>query len=337
LIPTRAMVLAAGLGTRMQPLTLLRPKPALPVLNRPLLAHVLEHLASHGVDHAVINTHALPEVLEPAALRWAPAGMTIVFSREREILGTAGGLGRAAEHFRGGPFYLVNSDSLTDADLTKAADAHAAARRQATMVVREHDPSAGYRPVEVARDDGPAPRLAAIGGRRWGDAGEPRTFIGIHVIEPGVLSSIPAGRPSDINAEVYPLLLDKDPGSVGAWLHAGWWFEAGTPARYLELNLEMLRRSGRNSVFAPGFFVDEEARVQGSVVGEGSRLEAGSMVDGSVLWENVTVGERTSVRGCVVSDGVSLPPGGSWRDAILMPDGEGGVAAHSLGREGSAG
>jgi NDP-sugar pyrophosphorylase family protein len=328
--PTRAMVLAAGLGTRMQPLTRLRPKPALPVLNRPLLAHVLDHLASHGVTRAVVNTHSLPEILEQAVTRWTPDGMEISFSREKEILGTAGGLGKAAEHFRQGPFYLVNSDSLSDVDLGLAAEAHRVSRRKATLVVRPHDPAEGYRPVEVDSQAGAAPRVTGIAGRRWGRPGEPRTFTGVHVIEPEVLESIPAGRPSDINAEVYPALLEADPESVGAWLHPGWWFEAGSPSRYLQLNMEMLQRSGRRSVFGPGFFVDEDARVDRAVVGEGSHLLAGAAVSGSVLWENVTVGERTTVHGCVITDGLFLPPGGEWRNAILMPDENGGVAAHPL-------
>jgi NDP-sugar pyrophosphorylase family protein len=323
------MVLAAGLGTRMQPLTRLRPKPALPVLNRPLLAHVLEHLASHGVKRAVVNTHSLPDIVEQAVTRWTPGGMDISFSREKEILGTAGGLGKAAPHFREEPFYLVNSDSLSDVDLSQAAAAHRAGRRKATLVVRRHDPDAGYRPVEVAREEGAAPRVTGIAGRRWGGPGEPRTFIGVHVIDPEVLGAIPRGRPSDINAEVYPSLLDADQEAVGAWLHPGWWFEAGSPSRYLELNREMLQRSGRRNVFGPGFFVDEDARVDGSVVGEGCRLLGGAAVNGSVLWENVTVGERTTVNDCVITDGVSLPAGGRWSQAILMP-GDGGVAAHPL-------
>lgn len=327
--PTRAMVLAAGLGTRMRPLTRLRPKPALPVLNRPLIAHVLAHLASHGVTRAVINTHSLPQILEQAAARWAPDGMEISFSHEMEILGTAGGLGQAARHFRDATFYLMNSDSVSDVDLAQAAEAHRASGRRATLVVRPHDAAEGYRPVEVAREPGPAPRLASIAGGRWGH-GEPRTFTGVHVIEPAVLDSIPAGRASDINAEVYPGLLDADRESVGAWLHTGWWFEAGSPARYLRLNMEMLRRSGRRSVFGPGFFVDEEARVDCAVVGEGSRLLGGAVVSGSVLWENVTVGERTTVRDCVITEGVSIPAGGEWHDAILMPDEGGGIAAHPL-------
>ena len=123
--PARAMVLAAGLGIRMRPLTALAPKPVLPVLDRPLIAHVLEHLVAHGVSFAIINSHHMPERIEEAVMSSKPASLEVGFSRESAILGTAGGLKKAAKHFEGAPFYLVNSDSLTDADLTSAAAAHA--------------------------------------------------------------------------------------------------------------------------------------------------------------------------------------------------------------------
>jgi NDP-sugar pyrophosphorylase family protein len=327
--PSRAMVLAAGLGTRMRPLTDLRPKPALPVLNRPLIHHVLEHLARHGVRFAVVNSHSHAEALEQAVSRWIPEGMEVAFSREKEILGTAGGLQKAARHFRRGTFYLVNSDSLTDVDLSEAAAAHAAAGRMATLVVKPHIAAEGYRPLEVAGGGIPVPRVTALAGRRWGAGGEERTFTGIHLIEPAVLDAIPPGRATDINAEVYPGLLEKDRESVGAWMHQGWWFEAGTPERYLELNLTALDRQGRNSVFGPGFFLDEEAQVSRSVIGEGCTLAAGARVSESVLWDNVTVGQGVMLHRCVVTDGVMLPMGGSWERRILMR-GEEGVTDHPL-------
>ncbi len=323
------MVLAAGLGTRMRPLTTRRPKPALPALNRPLVAHVLEHLAGHGVTFAVVNLHSLPDVMEEAVSRWQPPDMQIVFSREKEILGTAGGLRKAARHFKGEPLFLVNSDSLSDADLGKAARDHAEAGRLATMVVRPHHPAEGYRPLEVARAGGPVPRVTGLAGKRWGQ-GEPRTFSGVHVLDPRVLEAIPSGRPVDIVSEVYLEMLGKDRDAVGAWLHEGWWFEAGNPWRYRELNMAMLARSQRGSVFGPGFFLDEEARVERSVVGAGCRLMGGAVVSDSVLWENVAVGENVSLTRCVVTDGVSLAMGSSWADSLLMDDGEGGVDAHPM-------
>ncbi len=335
--PKRAMVLAAGLGARMRPLTQLKPKPTLPVLNKPLVAHALEHLASYGVELAVVNSHHLPIELERQVERWVPEGLELKFSREDALLGTAGGLKRAAGHFGGERVFLVNSDSMTDADLGAAVEAHDRSGRAATMIVIPHDPASGYRPVRVADEGAPTGRLAAIAGRTWGTATGTstveRTFTGVHVLEPRVLEAIPANGPCDINADVYPGLLDEDPGCVGAWLHEGWWFEAGTPARYLELNLTLLARSGRDAVVGPGFFIDEEARVQRSVLGAGTKLMRGAVVDECVLWDGVTVGEWTTLRRCIVTDGVSLPSYGSWQDAILM-GGEGAApSVHPLRAE----
>lgn len=334
--PTQAMVLAAGLGVRMRPLTSERPKPALPVLNRPLIAFVLEHLAAHGVTLAVVNSHHLPEILEREAGRWAPPGMRVRFSRECTILGTAGGLKKAQGQLEPGPLYLYNSDSLTEADLTAAAAAHAASGRLATMVVRPHDPTAGYKPVGVASGS-PTGRVASIAGRRWdGEPSEPRTFIGVHVLEPAVLEAIPEGRACDINSEIYPMLLDRDRGSVGAWRDEGWWFEAGVPARYLDLNLELLERSGQRVSLGRGSAWDGTARVERSCLGAGCRLEAGCVVEECVLWDDVTVGAGTSLRRCVVTSGAVLPPARSYGERIIVGRGSAAPEILPLATDGAA-
>jgi NDP-sugar pyrophosphorylase family protein len=255
----------------------------------------------------------------------------VEFSRERAILGTAGGLKKAAKHFQGEPFYLVNSDSLTDADLTSAAAAHAESGRAATLIVRRHDPAGGYRPVGVAASGGAGARLIGIAGRRWGrDDAMQRTFTGIHVLEPSVLEAIPPATACDINADIYPWLLDENPESVGTWLHEGWWSEAGSPARYLELNLETLDRSGRDAVVGPLYRIDPEARVSRSVIGSGVRLAPGAVVEDCVLWDDVTVGEGISLARCIVTHGVEvpmLPPA----ETILMHDEDGELIMRALG------
>lgn len=325
------MVLAAGLGTRMRPLSSLAPKPALPVINRPLISHCLDHLASHGVRLAVINTHHQPEQLEEAVGRHLSDLLEVKFSRESTILGTAGGLRKAAKQFRDGTFLLVNSDSLTDANLTEAAAAHAASGRAATMVVLPHEPGSGYRPVGVVEGGGcSTARVASLAGKRWGREDLVlRTFTGVHVLEPRVLDAIPPGTECDIIADVYPWLLDEDPESVGAWLHEGWWFEAGVPARYLELNLEMLSRSGRGAVVGPRFFIDEEAQVSRSVIGARARLARGCQVDECVLWDDVTVGEGVSLRRCIVANGVEVPLM-SLAETIVMQDAGGALRMERL-------
>jgi NDP-sugar pyrophosphorylase family protein len=332
--PTRAMVLSAGLGIRMRPLTTHFPKPALPVMNRPLVAHVLHHLAAHGVTAAVINVHAMPDKLEEAVMRAAPSEIEVTFSRESTILGTAGGLKKAARHFGSGTFYLVNSDSLSDADLTAAAAAHAASGRAATMIVRSHDPADGYRPVHVASQDaggGPIARLTGIGGRSWGARpGSPRTFTGVHILEPRVLDAIPAGRACDINADVYPSLLDEDEDSAGTWMHDGWWFEAGSPARYLDLNLEMIAQTGRTAVVGPGFFIDEEADVRRCAIGAGVRLERAVELNDCVVWDAVTIKEGAKLRRCIVTGGTIVEASSHWENSILMSDADGAFNAHPL-------
>ncbi len=311
------MILAAGLGTRMAPLTKLRPKPSLPVTNRPMIGHLLEHLYSQGVTFAVINTHALADQMERAARSAAPAGMELVFSHEPEILGTAGGLRKAAEHFGAEPLYLVNADSLTDVDLAAAWAAHADSARLATMIVTTHQPGSGYRPIAVAGAE-PTGRVCRLAGRKWGDLeGWPRTFTGVHILEPSILSSIPEG-PCDINADVYPRLLDEDQEAVGAWLHSGWWFEAGSPARYLELNMQILERSGSRTLAAPGSRVDPDAQVARSIIGAGARIERGSQVVDCVVWDGAVVGEEVSLRRCIVSGRTPAPCGTAWVDTIFL-------------------
>lgn len=302
------MVLAAGLGTRMRPLTLHMPKPALPVLNKPLIGHLLEFLSKQGVTMAVINTHHLSDQLEEAVDATRPPALTVHFSHEPGILGTAGGLRKAAKHFVGEPLYLVNSDSLTDADLTAATAAHEESGRKATMIVKPHDPATEYRPLGVAIDETPTARVIAIAGKRWGreDVAH-RTFTGIHVLSPAVLDAIPPGTACDINSDIYPWLLDEDKESVGAFMHDGFWFEAGTPARYLDLNLVMLERSGRDAVAGPRFQIDPEAALARSVVGAGVRLARGSVVEECVLGDDVTVGEGVTLKRCIVTSGVEVP------------------------------
>lgn len=311
----------------MAPLTELVPKPALPVLNEPMIGHVLRHLAAHGVTFAVINCHHMPDLLEEAAARCAPEPMEVRFSREPSLLGTAGGLRKVARHFEDETFFLVNSDSLSDIDLSAAAEAHAASGRTATMIMRAHAHDSVYTPVMVAPDG----RVTGIAGRRWGlEAGTALTFTGIHVLEPSVLDAIPPRRASDINADIYPRLLDNDAKAVGTWLHEGWWFEAGSPARYLELNLELIKRGNRTAVVGPAFFVDEDARLDRSVLGAGARVEREARVCNSVLWRNVTVRQGASLRRCLVTDDVDLPVGGEWHDRIIMSQEDGGFLDQPL-------
>ena len=154
-VPRQAMLLAAGLGERMRPLSSGRAKPSLPLMNRPLLLHALDHLARAGVRKVVVNLHHAPETVE-AILSSArlPAALSVAISREPQILGTSGGIRAALQHFDAGePILVMNADSLSDADLGALAAAHEAAREArrapATLAVRGRRPGESYSPVHL--------------------------------------------------------------------------------------------------------------------------------------------------------------------------------------------
>jgi len=329
--PTHAMVLAAGLGTRMAPLSKLRPKPALPVLNRPLIAHTLERLAAAGVTHVVINTHHLPDRLKEAVEGWIPEGLDVAWSHEPKILGTAGGLRKAARHFPDAPIYMVNSDCISDIDFAATAAAHVVSGRLATMVVVPHEEGSPYRPVLTGamHRDGTA-RVTGIAKRRWGSGtAMPRTFTGVHVLSPEVIDAIPAGVACDINADIYPKLIDKNADAVGSWLHPGYWLEAGTPAAYLDMNLQMLARDGRSAIVGPGFFIDEDASVERAVLGARAKLERDVVVKESVVWGGFTAGPGVVLSRCVVVEDLELPEG-TFERCILMKSEDGTLTTEAL-------
>ncbi|HEY6001130.1 MAG TPA: NDP-sugar synthase, partial [bacterium] len=240
----RAMVLAAGFGTRLRPLTNTTPKPLLPVANRPLLEYTFALLAGAGVREAIVNAHHLADELERGLRALDPSGLALHVSRERAILGTAGGLKRAESFLAGGTFLLLNGDFLVDVDLRRVLDFHVEMQATATMVlvpdadagVLGVDPDGVIRRFIAPRPaDEPADRLSC-------------GFTGIHVLEPEVFRLIPPNRPWEINRQAYPDLLKRG-GRVCGFVHRGYWREAGSPAGYLAANREVL--AGRAGALAP--------------------------------------------------------------------------------------
>src|SRR6267378_2057842 len=163
----KAMVLAAGMGERMWPLTEERAKPSLPVINRPMIAHTLEHLARHGVDEAMINLHYHPESIRGLVGDGKRYGVKVHYSEEPVILGTAGGLKKAETFLKGsGSFFMINSDSVGDCDLGAALKKHRESAALATMVLIPPDPKSAYSTVEMDQRE----RIVRIAGN---PAGEP--------------------------------------------------------------------------------------------------------------------------------------------------------------------
>ena len=204
----KAMILAAGRGTRMWPLSLLRAKPALPVLNRPLLHHTLELLKRHGVRDVLVNLHHLPATVTEAL---APvAGLKVTYSRERQLLGTGGGPRKVAEAFGDAPFFLVNGDMVCDVDLSLLLARHREAGALATMALLPNPDPRYYGPVVTD----PRGNVVSLPGTSKKRRGRVSLFAGIHVVEPRLLHVLRPG-PSDIVRDLYAPLIEAGATSSG--------------------------------------------------------------------------------------------------------------------------
>jgi len=330
-VPRRAVVLAAGLGTRLRPLSLELPKPAWPLFEVPLAAHVLRGLARAGVEEAVVNLHHLPERLRAALEPWVPAGLRLSWSPEEPILGTGGALLPWRRFLAEGAFFLANGDTFQELDLAAMAAWHRETGAVATLALRGAAPGTSS-PLEVDADG----RIVRFLGARAPGAGpgSPCDFTGVHVLAPDILSRLPE-RPHCINADVHQGLVAAGVPLYGFLSPRGaFWSDLGTPDSYLGAHRELLLRGavptgspgrvfaasgdapGGGRVEAPSYLGPGAAVGPGcvagpfAVLGAEARLEGGAEVADAVLWAGARV-VGGAVRGAVVGAGGTRLPGRS--------------------------
>jgi NDP-sugar pyrophosphorylase family protein len=311
----KAMVLAAGLGLRMRPLTLLRAKPALPVLDRPLLQFTLERLAKAGVRDVVVNLHHLPESVVEAIEPGRRHGLRIRYSREREILGTGGGPRAVREFFGQKPFLLVNGDVFFDFDLRALVARHRASGALATLALRLQPDARAYSSVVTDRRG----RILSIAGRPRPARGTVSMFASVHVLDPRLLERLPPG-PSDSVRDLYLPLLAEGAFIAGVRC-AGAWYDFGRPSLYRDAQLRMLRGRGQ-VLIGSGARIAVAAAVRRSVLGARSRVASGARVERSVLWPEAVVEHGARVAGSIVTTGGVVRTGERAENVIVLPLGE---------------
>ena len=289
---TQVMMLAAGLGTRLWPLTADRGKPAVPFLGRPLIRGMLDWLVGHGFDRVVVNTHHRPSSIR-AALADAPAGVDLRFSHEETILGTAGALAQARDAGLLAPdrtTLVVNAKLVTGIDLRAAGAAHRRSGASVTMVLRPNRARGAFTTVRVRGD-----QILGFGPPRVPEGPEPLLFTGIHLLEPEVLARA-EDRFSDTVRDLYPPEIAA--GRVRAVIDEAPWHELSTRRRYLELQLDA----------APG-------RV---VLGPGATIDPGADAEDVVLWAGARIAAGARVRRAVLGDDVVLGPGVRCQDVVVV-------------------
>lgn len=286
----RAMILAAGLGTRLRPLTGLRAKPALPVLGRPVVGWLLEFLAQHGVEEVAINLHHRPRSVEDAVARFTPPGLSVVFSREDHPLGTGGGIAAMRDFLSASdPAVVLAGDTLLDCDLGGLASAHRASGADATLLLLPSSPDTTDFNTVGIDERGRIRRIAD----RFDLGGETASgvFVGLRLISPRVFDHLPETAPGaafeDLTDWLMPLAA-SGAADIRGHLAEGSpfpWRPVGTPEEYLTANLSPPSVSyfDGNDPAAPGTLLSGDAR--DVVLGPGAEVSAGARLARCVVWE----------------------------------------------------
>lgn len=306
---THALLLTAGLGTRLRPLTQVRAKPAMPVAGIPMVRRSLAWLRAAGVSEVVLNLHHRPESIAAVVGDGSDLGVRARYSWEQPVvLGSAGGPRQALDIIGADTFLIVNGDTLTDLPLPSLLEAHASGGALVTMAVIPNTQPQHYSGLRVASDG------AVVGVVPRGSSEASFHFIGVQVTHRDAFAGAPAGRPSNSVGEVYSALIASRPGSVRAHRCEARFWDIGTATDYWTTSWE----------FAAADADAPQPRV---------RLGSGARVVESILWNDVTVGADCHVERCIVTDDVHLEPGTSWSNMILMRDSAGGVVATPFSTE----
>lgn len=291
-----ALVLAAGLGTRLQPLSDVRAKPALPVAGRPLISRILDWLRRAGVRRVVLNLHHRPDTITRIVGDGSRLGMAVRYSWEPQILGSAGGPARALPLLESDRFLIVNGDTLTNVDLRAMIRQHVDTNALVTMAVAAADPR--YNAI-IAKASGIVDGVGPPEPRNPGTAAY--HFVGIQVVNASVFAGVDPARKSESVHGIYPALIAGRSGAVRIFQTRERFFDIGSPRDYLDTARAVAAGEARP--------LDR---------GAGTTVAAGARLVDTLLWDRVTVGADAQLTRCVVADDVAIPPGARHADCSIV-------------------
>ncbi|MDX6559729.1 MAG: mannose-phosphate guanylyltransferase [Blastocatellia bacterium] len=293
------MILAAGFGERLWPLTCDRTKPALPVLGKPLVGYVAEYLARYGIEDVIVNLHHQPNSVRQALGDGSDFGVSLEYVHEPVILGTSGALDNARRLLQDDTFVVVNGKLITDLDLKAALETHRQSKALATLVLLRNPKYERFSVVEtldgLVSNFGGMPPPAPVP-----DAEPPLMFTGIHILEPRIFDYIPPGVFSDSVTNVYLPAIAKGE-RIAAHVAEGMWYELSTLNRYLDISLALLRQRGMDLYS-----------------GCNPSIAKAADVHDAVLWDDVNIENGAHVRRAVLGDGVRIRSGERIEDAVVV-------------------
>jgi NDP-sugar pyrophosphorylase family protein len=295
----RALVLTAGLGTRLRPLTYVRAKAAVPVNGEPLVRRVIRWLVAQGHTELVLNLHHHPASIAGRIGDGHDIGASVRYSWEQPVLGSAGGPRRALPLLSGpdgAPFLLVNGDTLTNLDLAALRAAHDESGALVTMALIPNPRPDKYGGVCIT-DDG-----WVAGFTRPGTNVESFHFIGVQVAEPRAYAGVEDGVPSESVNALYPRLIAANPRAIRAFVSGASFSDIGTPADCLQTSLELAATEGDRLS-----------------TGVRSRIDSSAQVRRTAVWDDVIIGRGAVLTDCIVGDGVRMPDGARYERCTIVP------------------
>ncbi len=306
----KAMILAAGFGTRLFPLTIDRTKPAIPFLGKPLVGYVAEYIAQFGFQDVVVNLHHQPESVKKALGNGDVFGVKIHYTvEEPKILGTAGALDNARHLLADETFLIINGKIITNIDISAALETHRRENALATMVLIPNSKHERFTIVETENN-----LVSGFGDFPENDSRfkiqdsklkseqltTPLMFTGIHILEPRVFDYIPRGVYSDIVPTFYNPAI-KNGEKIVAHITDGNWFELSTIPRYLDISLAML-----------------DGQKEKIVKGANVKISGSAMVKDSVIWDDVSIAESARISRVIIGDRVKISEGEKFENVAIV-------------------
>lgn len=341
----KAVVMAGGSGSRLRPLTVGRPKPMVPLVNKPAMAHIRDLLLRQGFREMVVTLQYMADLIQDYFGDGSERDMDIRYAVEEVPLGTAGSV-KNAETYLDSPFLVVSGDALTDFDLRAAVEFHRKKGAIATQVLYRVPNPLEYG-VVIIDDEGRIQQF--LEKPSWGEVVSDTVNTGIYVLEPEVLDYIPEGEPYDFSQELFPRLL-KAGEPLYAYVADGYWTDVGTIQEYMRANFDLLE--GRvnigeevgqhigggiwtedNVEIAPNaelygpVFLGQHVKIKGGVVIHGPAVIRNSTVvdnrahvDRSILWRNAYIGEGVEIRGAIVCRQVNVRSKAVLFEGVVVGD-----------------
>lgn len=311
----KALILAAGYGTRLEPLTLAVPKPMVPIVNLPTMQHNLELLKKYGFTDITANIHYHPEQIENYFGDGSGFGVNLTYSFEEELLGTAGGVKRMAEISHvDDAFVVLSSDALTDINLQQLVDFHNLKKALATVALKKVSKVSDFG-VVIHNDNGlitgfqekPKPEVAL----------SEYVNTGIYVFEPEILKLIPDGF-YDFGRQLFPHLV-KDKAAFFGCQMDGYWSDVGCLLKYQEANSDALagrvkiklsgERKADNSLVGNHCVIGRNVKIKDSIIGDKCTIGDGTEISGSIIWSDTKIGKDASLEKAIVGSWCRLGAG----------------------------